>query len=138
MPATYKIFPQRNLVYVRYAGVVTTDESVNTFIAYLVSGQAKPGHVIFVDFEACTELQMDFEDMVRIVPEKLGLIDPYEATMVTAMYAPQPAIFEACMTYRRLVSGSERQMVEVFDTKSAAFKFLGIATDSGAELALDG
>ena len=126
MPASYQIFYDLNLVFVRYVGAVTTEESVENFLAYLMSGQARPGRSIFIDFSECVSVLIDFEDMVAMVAEKLGLLDPYEATMVTAMYAPDEHVRAVCLEYQRLVSNSDKQMLGVFDTRKDALAFLKI------------
>ncbi|MGX9354408.1 hypothetical protein ACS3SW_04375 [Roseobacteraceae bacterium S113] len=126
MPASYQINSKLNLVYVRYVGVVSAEESVDNFLAYLMSGDAKPGRSVLVDFSECTQMLISFSDMVSLIGEKLGLLDPYEATMVTAMFAPDDTIRAQCLEYQRLVSNSDKQMVGVFDDLTQAYAFLNI------------
>ncbi|MCH2165737.1 MAG: hypothetical protein MK098_13960 [Marinovum sp.] len=137
MPASYTLHPSHNLVHVRYVGTVTTDESAESFMSYIMSGQARPGHLIFIDFSECVELRMDFSDMVTLVAEKLGLLDPYEATMVTSIWAQDQAIYDMCMEYQRLTSGSEKQMVAVFHDRHKALSFLQISPEAMAEMGLE-
>ena len=133
MPAQYEIFPAQNLVVVTYFDRVTTEESVENFISYLISGDAVPGRSVLIDMSRVTELRISFDEMVALVSEKVGLMDPYEATMVTAFNCPSDETYEAALTYQHLVSGSDRQMVTVHRTRGDALRALGVASSDFAD-----
>ncbi|WP_425039152.1 hypothetical protein [Primorskyibacter sp. S187A] len=126
MPVSYRIFTDPDIVIVTWQGTVVLEESASNFIEYLTSGHAYSGTPVLADCSGVTKLDIDFQEMLHFVSQKLSILDPFEVSMVMGIYAPQDDVFAKWEEYVRLVSTSDRQLAAVFRTREEALGFLRI------------
>ena len=126
MPAHHKIFKDLNLVVATYAGELTVSEIISDHIAYASSPDGHKQQVELVDASAVTEFRVGFLGMVELAKTVLGLMDPFEPTVMTAIYAPDPDLYAKAKIYQRIASASDINCVGVFRSLDDAWRFLQI------------
>lgn len=70
MPVSFHIFKERGLVYVRYEGFATPDESLTAFGEYAQHPDCRPGQKQIVDFSKVTGFSNDFVKLMELQANK--------------------------------------------------------------------
>lgn len=129
MPAHHKIYTDLNLIVATFEGRLTVSEIIADNIAYACSPERSSDQVALVDTSGITEFSVGFQGILELGKTLLGLMDPFEPTVMTAIYAPDPSIFAKAQIYQRITSGSDINCVGVFRSPEDAWQFLQIAPD---------
>ena len=129
MPATHKIYAEQNLVYVTFSGSLTLPEILTDYMAYYANKDWRHGQSVFVDTSTVTEFKVTFQGLVAILKHLIGVLDPFEATILTAIYAPSDMMYAKGKLHQRLTSNSGANCVGVFRDKADAWAFLDIPSD---------
>ncbi|MCH2165738.1 MAG: hypothetical protein MK098_13965 [Marinovum sp.] len=126
MPASHQIFHDLNLVFVTFEGCVTLPEILTDYMAYCASPDWHKGQSVFIDTSRVTNFRVTFQGFVSIVKHLVGALDPFDPTILTAIYAPSDLMFAKGKMHQRLTSTSETNCVGVFRENADAFAFLGL------------
>ncbi len=70
MSIEFRILPERGLVYIRYAGVITFPETAQAFGAYMQHPDMRPGQKQLVDLSRVTDWDKDFAGLLQLQAEK--------------------------------------------------------------------
>ncbi len=66
MSVSYRIFPDRGLVYVRYQGFARVADTQAAFAAYTVDPDCRPGQKQLVDLRAVTGFERDYAKLMQL------------------------------------------------------------------------
>ena len=127
MPANYSILPHFNLVVVRYGGVLTAEESMTVFLAYMTSRDALLGRPVLVDCNQMEAFDAQGASANSFVQQKLALLDPRIPQVHAAFYAPQPHQFAIAEGFATLLSGASRMRVSTHLCAAEALAALNVA-----------
>ncbi|KCV83389.1 hypothetical protein ATO10_01470 [Actibacterium atlanticum] len=84
MPVSFRIFPRRGLVYVRYDGVAQIDETSEAFAAYAQHPDCQPGQKQLVDLTHLTGYDEDYVKLMQVQAQKADVLaqGPVETLMI--------------------------------------------------------
>lgn len=134
MSLTYRIFPDRGLVYVRYGARVDFAESGAMFAAYTRDPDFRPGQKHLVDFSAVTEIDTDYTRLLAVQAAKADtFVFPAGETLMV-YYAPNPETDRVARWALRTWDGVAGVVCRVLNDEAAALGFLGQPEDSFAAL----
>lgn len=126
MSATYRILPDRALVYVRYEGFVTLDESVAVIGDYINDPQRRPGQMQLVDLSAVTGFEFDFVRLMALQAQKAAIFRPADGIQTLLVYfAPHDEGYEMAKLVLRSWQGVPSVMATIQRHESDALDILG-------------
>ena len=126
MSATYRILPERGLVYVRYEGFVTMDQSVAVIGGYINDPARRPGQMQLVDLSAVTGFEFDFVRLMALQAQKAGIfLDGNDMQTLLVYYAPHDEGYEMAKLILRSWQGVPAIMATIQRHESEALDILG-------------
>ncbi len=129
IPVLYQIHEPINLVIVRYLGVVSTDDVVTAYSAYLEDPGRNPDHNILQNLSGVTDMDIGFRQMLAMIPR----LQPFQTFRApgtrTATFAPDDVPFGLARMYQSLTDGRVSYEIGVFRQMDPALAFLGIQSD---------
>lgn len=90
MPINVNILASRGLVYVRYWGFATLDESFEAFGRYAADPRFQPGQKQLVDLSGLTGFEADYPRLFLLQAEKASVFLPSGVQTMLVYYAPTP------------------------------------------------
>ena len=134
MPATMRILPQHGLVFVRYVGVATLQDTMRVFSEYLSHADFRPGQKHLVDMSEVTEWDGSYVDLMSTQAHKAEAFVNQRSQTLIAYYVPT----EVGRTIGQLVVNSWEPFPSVVpilvDTEETALSTLGVDCTSFAQL----
>lgn len=88
MSVTFRILPERALVYVRYEGLVRPEEGFAALRDYAEHPDCRPGQRHLVDLSAATDVERDYLGIFRIQALKADILMPLATESLLVFYAP--------------------------------------------------
>jgi len=70
MSVSFRIFPDRGLVFVRYSGILQLEDTMKAFADYARHPDCHPGQKQLVDLSGVTEYEQDFVKLMEIQAQK--------------------------------------------------------------------
>lgn len=125
MAANYSILPHYNLVVVRYSGTVTAEESMNVFLAYFSSRDARLGRSALVDCSQLDEFDLCGEPPALYLRRKLNVLPPGVPPVRVAILAPRDHQMAIVHPFMSLIARSPRMNATVHRTRASALQALG-------------
>lgn len=89
MPVTFRIFPDRGLVYVRYTGHCAIDETRRALEAYAIHPDRAPGQKQLVDLSAVTSFDRDYANLIAVQARKADLFIGSDTETLLVYFAPE-------------------------------------------------
>jgi len=86
VPATFRILPERGLVYVQYTGFVRIDETRQLIATYLKHPDRHPGQKQLVDLSGVTGFEQDFVRLMALQAAKAAIFSPDARTQTLMVY----------------------------------------------------
>lgn len=90
MPVSFRIFPERGPVFVRYAGFAKLDDTLAAFADYALHPNYKPGQKQLVDLSGITGYEKDFTKLMKIQAQKVDVFAAEGAETLMVYVAPTP------------------------------------------------
>ncbi len=134
MPVTFRILNSRALVYVRYEGFASLQDSFDAFAAYARHPDCHPGQRQFVDLTAITGVERNFVKIMELQAVKAEVFVAHGQQTLVAYYAPSDLARNAAALAARAWDGVSGVVARIFDTEEAALAFLGQAETRVADL----
>jgi hypothetical protein len=131
---TYRIFPDRGLVFVRYGHRVDFSESGAVFAAYARDPDFRPGQKHLVDFSAVTEIDSDYTRLLALQAFKADTFVVPAGETLMVYYAPTPETYRVARWALRSWEGIPGVVVRLLNDEAAALAFLGQPEESFADL----
>ena len=125
MPASFHIFPARNLVFVRYEGIVTLDDTARAFGAYASDPDCRPGQQQLVDLARITDWDRDFAGMMRLQAKKADTFHGNGSETLMVFHAPTGEARSMAQMVQRSWEGVSSVVTIVQPTEAEALAVLG-------------
>ncbi|MCA2010523.1 hypothetical protein [Pararhodobacter sp. CCB-MM2] len=126
MPASFTILPERGLVYVRYEGFVTIDDTVALLARYMPHPDRVPGQKQLVDLSAVTGFEKDYARLLGLQAQKADVFRPADAVQTLLVYyAPNDEGYEMAKLILRSWQGVRTVMATVQRNAAHALDILG-------------
>ncbi|GHG87550.1 hypothetical protein [Pseudodonghicola xiamenensis] len=90
MSLSFRLFPNRGLVYVRYEGFARLDDTLQAFARYAADPRTRPGQKQLVDLAAVTGYEQDFTKLMQIQAQKADVFAANGVQTLMVYYAPTP------------------------------------------------
>lgn len=90
MPGSYRILPDRGLVYVSYEGFVLLREADAMFADYLTQPEADPGQKQLVDLTRVEDFERDFPTLMAMQADKVDTFLTTGHQFFMVFVAPTP------------------------------------------------
>ncbi len=94
MPLSFRIFPDRGLVVVRYEGKAGVDETMRVFAEYATHPDFAPGQKQLVDLTALTSYEKDYVRIMEMQAQKADHLNAPGTQSLVVYLAPTPAAQE--------------------------------------------
>ncbi len=88
MSVSFRIFPDRGLVVIRYQGFARLDDTMAAFRDYAAHPDASPGQKQLVDLSGVTGYEMDFTKLMHIQANKADVFAADGAETLVVYLAP--------------------------------------------------
>ncbi|MGV6849213.1 MAG: hypothetical protein ACWA5A_12630 [Marinibacterium sp.] len=125
MPVSFRIFPGRGLVYVRYAGHTYLDESFAAIADYMRHPDFRPGQKQLVDLAAVTGYERDFARLLELQAGKADLFGGSGLETLIVYYAPTPQSRDLARLVMRSWEPFDHVIARIQETEADALALLG-------------
>ena len=126
MPASFRILPERGLVYVQYSGFIRLADTQRLIQAYLAHPDRHPGQKQLVDLAAVTGFEQDFVGLMAVQAAKAAIFDPGGRTQTLMGYfAPSDVSFDMARHILRSWHGVSTVIATVQRHEAEALDILG-------------
>lgn len=130
MPASYHILPVRNLVYVRYVGLVTLADTAKAFGAYAADPARRPGQQQLIDLARVTDWDRDFAGMIGLQAKKAETFHGNGSETLLVYHAPTKQTYSMAQAILRSWDGISSVVTVIQETEAGALGVLGQPEDS--------
>lgn len=134
MPASFRILKQYGLVYVKYHGQITLNDTMEVFGQYLQHPDRGPGQKHIVDFSDITGWDADYVELMAVQAKKAEAFMGHAAQTMIVYYAPN----ELGRSIAQLAINSWEPFPSVVptfqDSQEATLSILGLDHTEFAEL----
>jgi len=136
MSVSYRILPNRGLVYIRYAGMMTLAEAEAALRAYAQDPAFRPGQMQLVDLSAVDGWERDFPRLMALQAQKAEVFfNQIHPTLLVSL-APTPQTQKVANVINRSWDGIDGVRYLTAQTEAEALALLGLPDESvGALLA---
>ena len=134
MPLSYRIHPAHGLVYVRYEGFASLDDTFGTFTEYMADPEFRPGQKQLVDLSRVTGFERDYCKLLALQAKKVEAFLRGPETII-CYYAPHRETREMVNLVMRSWAELDAIVAVVQDTEAGALEVLGLAERSFDALA---
>lgn len=126
MPASFTILPERGLVYVRYDGHVTLDETIGAVAAYMRHPLRRAGQMQLVDLSNVTGYTFDMVRLMAVQAQKADMFRPADGVQTLLVYyAPHDEGFDMAKLILRSWQGVTSVMATIQRHESDALDIVG-------------
>ena len=134
MPIEFNILAARGMVYVRYWGRATLDESFEAFDRYASDPAFAPGQKQLVDLAGVTEFEADYPRLFLLQAEKAAVFLPSGTQTMLVYYAPTPVSMSLATLARQSWEDVDNVVATVLTREEEALTVLGQPERSFADL----
>lgn len=126
MASSYRIDKAQRIVYSTYSGVVTYSVISAIYDALKTDPDFDPTFNAMAYYDETVDAQLSLQDLRR-----LGEVELYAPTSKRAVVMHgRHLAYTLAVTYEALLKGKSEERVRVFDHRSDALNWLGLADDS--------
>jgi hypothetical protein len=134
MPVSFRILPERGLVFVRYTGFAVLDESSQVFGQYAAHPDFQPGQKQLVDLSGVTGMERDYVKLFALQARKADAFLGTGAQTLLVYFAPTPIAMDLAEAIIRSWEPSGAVIPLIQEDESDALKLLGQPERSFEEL----
>lgn len=134
MSISFRILPDRGLVFVRYEGVIHFADSERAVAAYAADPEARPGQKQLVDLAAVTGWERNFPRLMRLQTAKAEVFLGSRHDLLIVYHAPSVRTRELARLTLRSWDGVPGVVPLVQETEAGALNVLGQPETSFAAL----
>lgn len=125
MPVSFRIFPERGLVLVRYAGFARLQETLEAFGRYAAHPDCRPGQKQLVDLSGVTGFEPDFAKLMEIQAHKADVFAAEGVETLMVYLAPDKASKEIAQLALRSWEPFDFVIALVQEDEAQALELLG-------------
>ena len=134
MPSLFKIFPEHNLVYVRYWGRASIADYLSVVVGYTSHPDFNPNRKILVDLTGLTDIERDYAAIMQLQAKIAEYAMHTPDDILSVVVAPSPVALEAAkLVFQSWESLDSPVVRRIAPNMQEAAGFLGIGHE-----ALDG
>lgn len=137
MSITFRILPDRGLVYVRYSGRVRIDDSMTAFADYMRHPDCRPGQKHLVDLSAVTSYERNFSRILELQALKTEHFVGQPVETLLAYYAPTAEAQQMAALVLRSWEGTDHIVARVLLTETETLAVLGLSESTIDDLLAD-
>lgn len=134
MSVSFRIFPDRGLVYVRYAGFARLDDTLAAFAQYARHPAVRPGQKQLVDLSAMTGYEQDFTKLMQVQAQKADVFGTDGVQTLMVYFAPTPLSRDIARLALRSWEPFEAVVALIQDDEAQSLELLGQPERSFAAL----
>lgn len=134
MSVSFRIFPRRGLVYVRYTGFARLQDTFAAFGEYMQHPDCRPGQKQLVDLSEVTGFEPDYAELLKLQAMKADIFAAGGGETLIAYYAPNDAVLRMAELVVRSWEDVPGVVPLVMQTEAEALAVLGQREDSFAAL----
>ncbi|QEW19834.1 hypothetical protein LA6_002024 [Marinibacterium anthonyi] len=90
MSLSFRIFPNRGLVFVQYEGFLRIEDTLRVFGEYMQHPHCRPGQKQLVDLAGITGFERDFANLIAIQAKKVDVFSAGGVETLMVYHAPGP------------------------------------------------
>lgn len=125
MAVSFRILPDRGLVYIRYDGSLNATEGMVAFRDYMAHPDCRPGQKHLVDLSRVTTVERDYAVILQLQATKADhFLGPATETLIV-YFAPTPVPRQAAGIILRSWDGVDHVIARVLDDEAQALAVLG-------------
>lgn len=125
MSVSFRIFPDRGLVVVRYAGVLRLEDTKKAFAEYAQHPDCHPGQKQLVDLSGVTGYEPDFVKMMEVQAQKADVFGSEGAETLMVYLAPHKMAKDLARLVLRSWEPFDSVVALVQDDEVQALELLG-------------
>ncbi|MDK3016415.1 hypothetical protein [Pseudodonghicola flavimaris] len=125
MSVSFRIFPDRGLVYVRYSGFARLDETLEAFARYAALPDTRPGQKQLVDLGSVTGFEQDFAKLMQVQAQKADVFAANGTQTLMVYYAPTPLARDFALLALRSWEPFDSMIALIQDDEAQALELLG-------------
>ena len=137
MSITFRILPDRGVVYVRYSGRVVIDDSMTAFADYMRHPDSRPGQKHLVDLSAVTSFERDFSRILELQALKTEHFVGQPVETLLVYYAPSAEAQQMAALVLRSWEGTDHIVARVLLTEGETLAVLGLTEATIDDLLAD-
>ena len=134
MPVSFRILPERGLVYVRYTGRAAVADSTTAFAQYAAHPDFAPGQKQLVDLSGVTDMERDFPALMAHQAQKAAAFMPAGAQALMVYFAPTEIAQRMARTILRSWDGIDAVAAVLTEDEAQALSILGLPETGFDEL----
>lgn len=134
MPVTFRILRDRNLVYIRYAGLTRVDETVRAMAACITHPDFDPRARHIVDMRAVTAFEADYPAFLAMQASATDIYHRPDHVPFFVYIAPGPVAQSMARLVIRQWQGIPDVVLRLVAAEDEALALLGIAGVTLADL----
>ncbi|MGH1369281.1 MAG: hypothetical protein ACRBCL_11760 [Maritimibacter sp.] len=130
MALTFQILPGEGIVYVKYTGVMTVQESFAQLAAYQAHPDFRPTHKHLVDLADITDFERNFPEIIRLQATKVEMVSAAPTPTLLAYYAPNAMAQAAARAALKSWEGLSHVIPLLAKSESEALSLIGSSATS--------
>jgi hypothetical protein len=134
MAVSFAVFPERGLVYVKYAGMAGIDETMRTMQAYMYHPDFRPGQKQLLDLSEVTGIDRDYPRFMAMAAQTLDMFVHGAAEHLIVYYVPTPIAREMAEMAIRSWADVQGVVTLLQEDEAEALALLGLRERSFAAL----
>jgi len=136
MPVTYRILPNRGLVYVRFTGHARVEDSFAALARFATDPAFRPELAQLIDLSGVTGFESDYMELFRLHAAKAGVFTPPRGggNTLTVYIAPGEVHLRLAREVQKSFDGLPGLIHRLTRSEAQALEVLGLPERSVAEL----
>ena len=126
MPVSFRILKNHGLVYVRYEGVATMEETMSVFAEYAQHPDCRPGLKQLVDLSQMTKVAFDFPKLMEMQARKADVFMSGAAETLMVYLAQSPEAISVSKSILRSWEPFPWVVPVVVEDEAEALSILGL------------
>lgn len=126
MAVSFRIFPTRGLVYVRYEGFVDLESTFLALSEYAQHPNYAPGQKQLVDLSRITDYERDFARIMSVQARKVDIFAGNALETMFMYYVDSAISRDMARTILRSWEGIDSVVARVQDHEGSALQLLGL------------
>lgn len=130
MSVSFRIFPDRGLVFVRYQGFAKLEDTLAAFAEYACHPDCAPGQKQLVDLSGITGFDRDFPKLMEVQARKADVFAANGVETLMVYYAPTKLTKEIARLVLRSWEPFDSIVALIQEDEAQALELLGLSERS--------
>lgn len=130
MSVRFHIFPDKQMVFVRYHGVATVQASAAAFASYMQHPDFRPGQKQLVDLSGLTGMEPRFPELLQLQASKAEAFVTEVGETLVVYHAPSIVTLKMARLIERSWESIPGVVIVVVQDEEAALEIMGLRETS--------